>query len=277
MRQTHLKLLYEIETELHTINQQSNPPIHKFTTAKNYLEQKATEVNSWLRNHQFECEKEEIHFFKNIKSQLLSKIMVSKFQLDIALKLPHSKKAIPDYYQKLILKHSQIPKSHNYFYKYFRSESTHRDQEYFLRKNNITNIHDQYQFLFCDERITTKMEFSLAELLAKEQIIEYLESELDKIENPPKENNNISTSDLQWTGTKFELIELIYALHHQKVINHGRVDLKEVAKQFYKTLNIDYEENIYRYYSDIKLRKTNKTRFMQSLSDNLNQKLSQEE
>jgi hypothetical protein len=120
------------------------------------------------------------------------------------------------------------------------------------------------------------MEFSLAELLAKEQIIEYLESELDKIENPPKENINISNSDLQWTGTKFELIELIYALHHQKVINHGRVDLKELAKQFYKTLNIDYEENIYRYYSDIKLRKTNKTRFMQSLSDNLNQKLSQE-
>ena len=145
-----------------------------------------------------------------------------------------------------------------------------------MRKNNITNIHDQYQFIFFDERITTKMEFSLAEFLAKEQIIKYLDSELDKIENGHREINNSISSDLQWTGGKFDLIELIYALHHQKVINDGNVDLKVVAKQIYKTLNVEYDDKIYRYYLDIKRRKTNKARFIQSLSDNLNQKLEQE-
>lgn len=277
MRFNYSNLLYDIENELKNLNIQSKPTINNFTKSKNLLEQKAAEVNLWLRNHQFESEIEEIYFFKNIKPQLLSKIMLSKFQIDTLLNLPHSKNAIPEYYKKLIHKHCQIPKDLNYFYRYHRKEATHRDKEYFLRKNNIINNHDQYQFLFFDERITTKMEFSLAELLVKEQIIKYLELELDKIENPIKENQVQFQSELQWTGSKFDLIELIYALHHQKVINDGNVDLKEVAKQICKSLNVEYDDQIYRYYHDIKRRKTNKTRFIQSLSDNLNQKLSQEQ
>lgn len=276
MNLTYPTLLYEIEVELNTIKKQSDSTIKTFKKSKKYLEKKVSEVNIWLRNYDFDTDNEEIYFFKNIKSQLLSKIIVSKFQLDIALKLPHYQKAIPDYYQKLILKHSQIPKNNNGFYKYHRSESTHLDHEYFLRKNNFTSIHDQYHSLFYDERITTKMEFSLTELLAKEQIIKYLESELDKIENGHKENNDFVTIDLIWTGSKFDFIEIIYALHNQKVINNGNVDLKEVAKQLCKTFNVEYDDQIYRYFHDIKRRKTNKTRFLQSLSDNLNQKLSQE-
>lgn len=276
MPQTYSNLLCEIDIELNTIKKQSNSTIKTFSCSKNYLEQKAAEVNLWVRNFYFETENEEIYFFKNIKSQLLSRIMLSKLQLDIALKLPHSKKAIPNYYRKLILKHSQISKNHNTYYKYHRSEFTHLDQEYFLRKNNIMSIHDQYQFIFCDERITTKMEFSLAELLAKEQIILYLELELDKIENGNNENNNVASSKLKWTGGKIDIIELIYGLYHQKVINDGKADLKEIARQIYKTFNVEHDDNIYRYYHDIKRRKTNQTRFLQSMSDNLNQKLSQE-
>lgn len=269
-------LLYEIETELNIIQKQAASAIKTFTNTKNYLEKKAAELNIALRNHHFGTETEEIYFFKNIKSQLSAKIILANYQLDIALKLPHSKKAVRAYYKKLIVKHSQIPENKTAFYKYHRSEATHRDQHYFLRKNNTASIHDQYHLIFFDERITTKMELCRAELLAKEQIIKYLEQELDKIENQHSKNNKITDSGLQWTGSKFDLVELIYALHHQKVINDGNIDLKKVAVQICKTLNVEYDDQIYRYYHDIKRRKTNKTRFMQSLSDNLNQKLTQE-
>lgn len=273
MRLNHSTILNEIDYELKNLNFHSKPSIKTFTKTKTYLEQKAAELNSWLRNHQFETESEEIYFFKNTKSQLLSKIIVSKFQIDILLNLPNSKKAIPDYYKKLIQKHSQIPKKLNQFYKYYRSESFHRDQDYFLRKNNIINNHDQYQFLFFDERITTKMEYTLSELLAKEQIIIYLEAELDKFENPIQQNQQQFQSELQWTGTNLDFIELIYGLHLNKVINSGNKEVKEIAKTFCKAFNLDIEEQVYRYYIDIKRRKVNKTRFLTSMTENLNKVL----
>lgn len=270
MRLPYYNLLIDVEIELKKLNVQSQTSLNNFTKTKKILEQKASEVNSWLRNNDFENDNDEINFFKNIKSQLLSKIIVAKFQIDILLNQPHSKKAIPDYYKKLIQKHSQIPKNLIYFYKYIRKDATYRDQEYFLRKNNITNIDDQYQFIFIDERITTKMEYSLAELFAKEQIIDYLESELDKIENPTNVNQVQNNSELQWTGTNLDFIELIYGLHHKNVVNGGNKEVKELAKTLCKAFNMDIEDQVYRYFIDIKRRKTNKTRFIDAMADSLN-------
>ncbi len=270
MRLPYYNLLIDVEIELKKLNLQSQTSINNFSKTKKILEQKASELNSWLRNHDFENDNDEINFFKNIKSQLLSKIIVAKFQIDILLNQPHSKKAIPDYYKKLIHKHSQIPKNHVHFYKYIRKDATHLDQEYFLRKNNITTIDDQYQFIFIDERITTKMEFTLSELLAKEQIINYLESELDKIENPTNVNQVQYNSELQWTGTNLDFIELIYGLHHKNVVNGGNNEVKELAKTLCKAFNMDIEDQVYRYFIDIKRRKTNKTRFIDAMADSLN-------
>lgn len=276
MRPNYSTILSEIEIELKKNNLHSNSSIKNFTKTKNYLEQKAAELNLWLRNHEFNTADEEIHFFKNVKSQLLSKIIVIKFQIDTLLNLPHSKNALPEYYKKLIQKHSNIPKKLNYFYKYVRNESTHRDHEYFLRENNNINNHDQYQFLFFDERITTKMEYILSELLAKEQIVQYLEAELEKIENPIQNTPTLLQSELQWTGTNLDFIELIYGLHHNKVVNSGNKEVKEIAKTFCKAFNLDIEEQVYRYFIDIKRRKVNKTRFLNSMAENLNKVLEHE-
>lgn len=277
MRLKYSTTLIEVENELKQICKQAPDSIKTFKSIKKCLEQKANEINSWLRNYEFESEDEEIYFFKNIKAELLAKIIVAKFKIDILLNLPNSKKAIPDYYNKLINKHSQIPKKQYYFYKYYRNESTYHDKEYFLRINNDTHDNDQYQFLFFDERITTKMEYPLSEIIAKQQIIIYLENKLEELNNSNSKNIEVS-SNLNWTATKVDLTELIYALHLQKAINNGEVELKEVAMQLCKTFNIKYDDSIYRHYTDIKRRKTDtKAKFIQSLSNSLNNKILQEE
>lgn len=273
MRLKYSTTLTDVENELKQICNQAPGSIKTLKSIKKCLEKKASELNTWLRNYEFESEDEEIYFFKNIKAELLAKIIVTQFKIDILLNLPNSKKAIPDYYNKLIDKHSQIPKKQYYFYKYFRSDSTYHDKEYFLRKNNDTLENDQYQFLFFDERITTKMEYTLSEFIAKKQIIIFLESELDKIENPKQLNEALAASGLQWTGTNLDFIELIYGLHSNKVINSGNKEVKEIAKTFCLAFNMDIEEQIYRYFIDIKRRKTNKTRFIDSMAENLNKVL----
>lgn len=277
MRLKYSTTLIEVENELKQICKQAPDSINTFKSIKKCLEQKATEINSWLRNYEFESEDEEIYFFKNIKAELLAKIIVTRFKIDILLNLPNSKKAIPDYYNKLIAKHSQIPKKQYYFYKYYRNESTYHDKEYFLRINNDSQDNDQYQFLFFDEKITTKMEYPLSEIIAKQQIIIYLENKLEELNNTNSKNIEVN-SNLNWTATKVDLTELIYALHLQKVINNGEVELKEVAMQLCKTFNIKYDDSIYRHYTDIKRRKTDtKAKFIQSLSNSLNNKILQEE
>lgn len=107
-------------------------------------------------------------------------------------------------------------------------------------------------------------------------LIEYYENKIEEADQNCSVNQPPLKSNLCWTGSKFDLIELIYALHNQKVINDGNADIKEVAQQLCITLNVEYNDNIYRYYHDIKRRKSNKTRFLQSLNDNLIQKLEQE-
>ena len=242
-----------------------------------YLEEQKNKINDWLRQNNFESEQEEINFFKVLKPELVSSIIFYKKVLGIQLNLPAAKTAIPNYYEKLIEKNSQKPNSLKSFYLYVKNESTYRDQEYFLRTNNQIDFNDQYQTLFYDERTTTKMECVLAEMLAKEKIIVYLENKLEELNNSNSKNKEVN-SNLNWTASKVDLTELIYALHLQKAINNGEVELKEVAMQLCKTFNIKYDDSIYRHYTDIKRRKSDtKAKFIQSLSNSLNNKILQEE
>ena len=73
------------------------------------------------------------------------------------------------------------------------------------------------------------------------------------------------------------MVELIYALKHAGLINNGNTDVKELATHLGKVFNIDLEDNIYRIYQDIKLRKIVRTKFLNRITDNFNQKLNEED
>ncbi len=97
MRLKYSTTLIEVEKELKKICKKAPDSIKTLKYIKKCLENKASELNKWLRNYEFESEADEIHFFKNIKAELLAKIIVTQFKIDILLNLPNSKKAIPDY------------------------------------------------------------------------------------------------------------------------------------------------------------------------------------
>lgn len=121
------------------------------------------------------------------------------------------------------------------------------------------------------------MEYPLSEIIAKQQIVVYLENKLDELKTSYSKNKE-ENSNLNWTASKIDFTELIYALHLQKAINNGEVELKEVAIQLCKTFNINYDDTIYRHYTDIKRRKSEtKAKFIESLSNSLNNKILQEE
>lgn len=276
MSQFYTPFFNDFERELNNLLREHNNIISLAKSAISFIEEKIVQLNNWLRNHKFQCMEEEIYFFKCLKPKLISKLIYYKAIFTIESEAPVGKKQTRKHYEKALNKTYHYSKKNKEFYSYYRSGSTHKDESYFIRSTHKPELEDECFALHYDTNLCTEKYYDVSKIIANDMLIEYCENKIEAIERKCTLHHPSLNSNLNWTGSKFDLIELIYALHHQKVINDGNVDLKEVAQQICKTLNVEYDDQIYRYYHDIKRRKTNKTRFLQSLSDNLNQKLSQE-
>jgi hypothetical protein len=81
---------------------------------------------------------------------------------------------------------------------------------------------------------------------------------------------------LNWTGSKVALIELIYALYHQSVFDNGNADIKTIAQAFEITFNIDLGD-FYHTFMELKSRKVNQTKFLDNLRETLIRKMDEQE
>lgn len=110
--------------------------------------------------------------------------------------------------------------------------------------------------------------------MANDQIQVYLEDELTKLEKiPATEKTHLNPKSQQiWTSSKVALIELIYALHSEGVFNHGASDLKDIVEFFESTMKIDLGQ-YHRTFLEIRVRKSNRTKFLNNLKDTLNKRM----
>ena len=81
---------------------------------------------------------------------------------------------------------------------------------------------------------------------------------------------------LNWTGSKTALTELIYALHSQGIFNSGNADIKPIVKVFESTFNI-YLGDFYHTFLELKSRKINRTKFLDSLKETLIRKMDEQD
>jgi len=247
---------------------------------------KINEMNLWLRNHEFENEAEEIEFFKEIKPVVISKLFFYKELLRLETTIPSGKKIAIKYLKDELSKISSNQIIDYKFYSYYRSLSNELDEIYFTRKTCKNKLEtDCYQIDY-DNKISTNYDKKIATILSYDELVIYIEKRIKKLktkkskkkntEEKLKTNISNQQSKLYWTGTKIELIELIYALHYQKIINNGNIEIKEIAKRVGSLFNIDINENLYRNYSDIKNRKYPHSKFILSLAESFQKKIKEE-
>lgn len=79
---------------------------------------------------------------------------------------------------------------------------------------------------------------------------------------------------MNWTESKTALTELIYALHSQGAF--GNSDIVAIAKTFESTFNISLGD-FYHTFMELKSRKINRTKFLDSLRDALIRKMEEQE
>ncbi|PZP42872.1 MAG: tetracycline regulation of excision, RteC, partial [Pseudopedobacter saltans] len=119
-----------------------------------------------------------------------------------------------------------------------------------------------------DHSFSTSHDYKVAKIIANDLIQVYLEDQL--YHNSQKKE--ISNPALNWTGSKTALIELIYALYSQGVINNGNADIKEIVKISESVFNIDLGD-FYHTFMELKSRKINRTKFIDGLREALIKKM----
>jgi hypothetical protein len=241
------------------------------------IEEKIKELFRWLRKHKFNSIEEEIHFFKELKPIFISKLIYYKTILKLETNLPNAKKNKIKYYEKALNKINDYSKSNRNFYEYYRERASYNDSEYFVRIKNKNKQYDDCYVINYDSKLCTSHDYIIAVFVSNDMLTNYLERKIEDINNMCNVMHPAIQNTLNWSGSKIDLVELIYALHHSKLINNGNSDIKELASYFSKMFNIELEENIYRWYIDIKRRKSVRTKFLNQLTENLNNKLMEEE
>lgn len=258
-------IINELDDRINELTYEPNNSLVAYENAIVLVLQKLEEIKKYIKKNGFKDDEEEILFFKQLKPQLVSKLIYFNAIYKIETKRPRGgDKTIKKYLNIELSKIKRYFDANLEFYKYYRTNSTHLDNKFFLRgKHDIKLSLDTYYFE-ADHNFTTSHDYKVAKIIANDLIQVYLEDQLN--------NNNhrklFETPPLNWTGSKTSLIELIYSLHSQGSIDNGNADIKIIAKTFENMFNIDLGD-FYHSYLELKGRKMNRTKFLDSLRDAL--------
>lgn len=265
--------LVDFENELSLILNSTSNEVDKLKKIIIFIEDILRQLTEWLQNHVFDSIQEEIIFFKEIKSNIVAKLIFYKEILLLVATLPLDKsKRIKHFDKKLDAIH-KFHRKNKEFIKYVKSQSTHFDELYFSRKQHKDLFLNDCSVIIHDTKICTSHEYLLAEIIAYEQLALHIENRMESLKKSAAASKNQIQSNLHWTAKKIDLIELIYALHEAKVFDSGQADIKEITNIFEKAFQIDLGDNITRSFIDIKNRKSDQTRFLNQLQTALETKI----
>ena len=269
------KLYQNLNTQLEVIRQEEDSLLRLAERSQ----QAAWGFMEQLRDHylplDFPNREEEIYFFKRVKPLFFS-------QLIYFARLFHIERRRPTgYYQwqeqflqtewgrlKIFFEVNQD------FCRYYRKGDSFMDDQYFLRNSLGGSTAKGARYFDADPRFSVSHDYKTAQLLAYEKLGQFLQEQLHALD-PQKWNPfpfSESENALRWTGSKTDLIELLYALQSAGAFNQGHADLKQVGLYFEKIFHVDLG-NYYRTFQEIRLRKKSRTAFLDQLSKTLVQRM----
>ncbi len=232
------------------------------------IDESIRKLKEMITNHHFETVAEEVHFFKKLKPQFISKFIYYSTILDIESHKPNAgNKTLKKYYEAEQEKLKSFYLEQAEFYGYCRREATYLDHKVFVRNSYDLKMKLSFGFYNFDTSFTTSHDHLVARFIASQQMDKYLKKQLENL------SDNVSTktlSPLVWSASKVGLIELVYALYQMRCFNGGNVELSEVIKFVERSLDTDLG-NFHKTIFEIRNRKQGPTKFLNLVSDHLNQ------
>lgn len=218
-------------------------------------------------------EDQEVDFFKNVKPQILGKLIYYNKVFRIETTCPVSNGKIHQSYYENVLKNLKLEYKESIcnedFYRYYRAGRTDRDHTYF-RLGKI-NYHDGLKsgVFEIDLSFSTYYDNKIAHIIANELLYTYTLTKINPEENPDTILQNLDTNkDISWTNSQNALIELIYALYASNSIAFGKIGIRKLALIFqvlFRTPLNDIHHSFHR----MKTRAGSRTAFLDQLKISL--------
>lgn len=261
---------FQLEEKLNELSFEVDDPIYLSEIAIKMILGCLAELKNFILEREFKSDEEEIYFFKHLKPQMVSKLIYYNTIFKIETKRPFGgEKTLRKYLNKELEKLKRFFDNNLEFYKYYRTNSTYLDHKYFVRgKHDIKLSLDTFYFE-TDHSFSTSHDYKVAKIMATDLVQVYIE---DQLYNKDQEGKPKASKKLNWTGSKVAVIELIYSLHYQGVFDNGNADIRLIAKYFEDVFNINLG-NFYQTYLELRNRKMNPTKFLDTLRETLIKKM----
>lgn len=251
------KLQKKIRQKINLIEAEDKNILKKSLDASHILGNAFDRLKEFIIAYKFKDEDEEILFFKEIKPKIFCHLIYYRKVYNIEMHRPVA--SIEAQKEYLKLKMDVIHDFNNKildFYRYYRSGATYLDAAYFVRGKPDTEQYLETFYYERDPQFSTNADFKVAKIIANDMVQAYLLSELESLDNNMHKSNTspFPKVKLTWTGSKTELIELIYALDTEGCFNNGKIPLTQIAAYFESIFNIDLGNNIARNFYDMRIR-----------------------
>jgi len=264
--------LKQIDSEISDILKKSEKSIYSISSCLKQLRE-------YIRQNKFPSQEDEILFFKEIKPTVYNKLIYFVKLFNIESKRPNgSDKSQKKYLQNEIAKLEQFFIENLEFYQYMRNKMVYLDDKYFVRGKHDLHLYIDTFYFDADPEFSTSHDFKVAKIIANDLLTVYLKSKLatiDRKEYMVNRQPQIVKGKYTWTDSKISLVELIYAIQASGCINHGVIDIKEVALFVESIFGIDLGD-FYRTYLEIKNRQ-HPPKFLDSLREALLKKIEQQD
>ena len=267
MEVNYINYFNEFEKEYEVLKNTSDDVLSISLEIIQYIEKKLKEIHKWLKKHVFLSVQEEIYFFKELKPKMVSKLLFYKELLKLEASLPPSKKKKRKHYEELLTAIHQYVTTNKEFYEYYRSRTSFRDEDLFVRHCYKDIIRYDCYLINFDSKLSTSHDYNVATIIANDMFTSHLENKLEELNSNNPTTYNSMNNKITWTGTKVDMAEMIYGLYYKNMLNDGKADIKEIAKALCFVFNIEIDDKtLYRCLQDIKRRSPIKAVFLQNLS-----------
>lgn len=267
-------LINSMKHELDLVNAEEADRIvkleHSIAVTRKYL----NEMRKHIEGYVFKNQLEEIHFFKNVKPQICGIHIYFIKVFKVESKRPIGTLKTQRKYLVEALNKLQLFYNDNLeFHLYYRKDSTHWDDKYFVSMKTENPPHTNTIYGFWDDRLYSTHDYTVAMIKANDMLRVYLKTELKELKalKETKQPNEENRDSVTWTDSKVSLVELIYAIHEAGSINKGTYDIKDLTDLIEKTFQIDLGD-YYHTYLEIIMR-SNPTKYLDSLKAALIRKI----
>jgi hypothetical protein len=265
------QLWLELNNAVDQINRSDNGIISQAEEILMETDSAIRQLKELLRRYEFNNWSEEIRFFKTTKPKFIAIYIYYSKVLSIEASKPYADpEVLKNYYENERQSLLHFYRENKEFITYYRRKSTYLDKKYFVRFKFDFKLKLSPELYSYDEEFSTSHDHLVSQILANDMLEQFLSGKINSGDN--RESAVESAKRVEWTAPKVALTELLYALHLTKCFNGGQSDLAEIFRWAESSMNVNLG-NFHKTLAELRLRKTDRSKFLSLLQQNFNQYL----